>query len=405
MRILYVVHQFFPKWYTGTERFILDLAKQMRRMGHYVEVLTYGFDDDTGFSVCNGVMYKKYTFQTIPVTSIRHLTVPDDLSYNIFDDKIENILFRVMTKGNFDIVHVAHPMRLGCVFKVAKSLGLPTILTLTDFWLICPKAILVTSKGHLCKGSEDGIKCTDECFFTEKTIRERFTHSNEISDSVDYIVSPTHFLKKMFEVNNFSPNIKLMPFSIDYNDVESNLKEYLEKSDITLGFLSTLLPHKGAHVLLNAFNEAKMSNIKLKIYGHYFGAVDYYNTLKSFVKDNRVEFCGAYNYEEIPKILDEIDILVVPSIWWENSPLILLRALAHNVPAIVSDLGGMTEVINDGENGFVFEAGNAQSLAEILRKIGEDPIILNEMKARIRHPPRIEEEAFEYEMVYSSLIS
>ena len=128
--------------------------------------------------------------------------------------------------------------------------------------------------------------------------------------------------------------------------------------------------------------------------------------LKKLARNSdKIEFLGEYKYEEMADILDGIDVLVVPSVWWENSPLILLRALAHNVPVIVSNLGGMTEVIKDGENGFSFEAGNAESLAEVLRKLGDNPTILNKIKSKIQHPPRIEEEAFEYEKVYLSLIA
>jgi glycosyltransferase involved in cell wall biosynthesis len=77
-----------------------------------------------------------------------------------------------------------------------------------------------------------------------------------------------------------------------------------------------------------------------------------------------------------------------------------LSALAHNVPVIVSNFGGLTEIVEDGKNGFSFEAGNAESLANILKIISEDPTILNNLKENLHHPQRIEEEAFEYEKIY-----
>lgn len=407
MKILYVVHQFFPKWYTGTERLVLNLAKQVQRMGHYVEVLTYGFQDDEGFSNHDNMMCKRYTFQGVSVISIRHSNVPEALSFDIFDDSIRAILNKTITKEKFDIVHVAHPTRLGYAIKVAHSTGLPVVLTLTDFWLMCPKTILVTSKGELCSGSKDYKKCVDDCYgsFLKNKLQNRFKDVQDVLKTADCVVSGTNFLIKMFELNNFPSNIKLIRFGTDYNNVISNLKSYSEKSEITIGFLSTLIPHKGASILIEAFNKTNLKNIRLKIYGHYFGEKKYYEKLKKMVNNNKkVEFYGEYKYEELPDIFNEIDIVVVPSLWWENSPLILLGALAHNVPAIVSNLDGMTEIIKDSENGFSFEVGNVESLANVLRKISEDPTILNEMKNKIRHPPRIEEEAFEYEKIYSSLI-
>ena len=406
MRILYVVHQFFPKHYTGTERLVLNLSKQMQRMGHSVKVLTYGITETEGFRQEGDFLIKDYEFQGVPVISIRHKIIPQDVSFTIFDPKMEKILGKIFSNEKFDIIHVCHSMRVGSIIRVAKHRNIPIVLTLTDFWLMCPRGIAVTQKGELCYDPEDGMKCVRECYgnlWKDKLI-QRFNETNELFQVVDCVVCATNFLKQIYEINNFSSNIKLIRFGKDYRNVRHNIREYSENSEITLGFLSTLLPHKGAHVLLEAYNKANMGNIRLKIYGDYFGEIEYYNRLKKLAKENKkIEFCGKYKYEEIPDILDELDMIVVPSIWWENSPLVLLRALAHNVPAIVSDLGGMTEVIKDGENGFAFEAGSAESLAEVLRKIGEKPYVLNEMKTKIHPPPRIEEEAFEYEKIYAKL--
>lgn len=406
MRILYVVHQFFPKHYLGTERVVLNLSKQMQRMGHSVRVLTYGISENDGFKQEGNFLIKEYEFHGVSVISIRHKIIPQNISFTIFDPILEKILGQVFFNDAFDIIHICHPMRVGSVIRVAKHRNIPIVLTLTDFWLFCPRGIATTQKGELCHGPEDGMKCVRECYGNswKAELIQRFNEANEVFQTVNCVVFATKFLKQIFEINNFSSNIKLIPFGNDYNNVVPNPKEYSEKSEIILGFLSTVTLHKGAHVLLEAFNKANMSNMRIKIYGDYFGDVDYYNKLKKIADNKKVEFCGKYKYEEMPDIFDEIDMLVLPSIWWENSPLVLLRALANNVPAIVSDLGGMTEVIVDGKNGFTFKAGSAESLAEILQKIGANPTLLNEMKTGIHHPPRIEEEAFEYEQLYSDLI-
>ncbi len=408
MNILFALHQFFPKHYTGTERLVLNLSKQMQRMGHSVNILTYGITEDEGFTQHDSGFYiKEYEYQGVPVISIRHELITAESDLTIFDLTMEKIVGKNISHAKFDIVHVCHAMRIGVIIKVARQKNIPIVLTLTDFWLMCPKGIAVTPDGQLCLNSENGNKCLSKCYESNlKSRMKRRVHDlAEVNKSVDCVVSATKFLKQVYAHSSFSSEIKLIPFGKDYSNVRSNQKTYAAHSDITLGFMSTMVEHKGAHVLINAFNMVKMGNIKLKIYGDYFGQTHYYNILKDMAQDNRnIEFCGAYKYEDMADILDDIDVLVVPSTWWENSPLVLLRALAHKVPAIVSDLGGMTEVITDGENGFTFEAGNAESLAKVLRKIGQDPVILNELKARIQPPPRIEEEAFAYEKIYAGLI-
>ena len=404
MRILYVVHQFFPQWYTGTERFVLNLARQMRRMGHYVEVLTYGFEDNTGFSIHDGIMCKRYKFQYIPVTSVRHLNVPEDLSFNIFDKKLGNILDKIITKENFDIVHVAHPMRVGYAIKVANSADLPVILTLTDFWLMCPRGIAVTQNEELCKTPENGMKCARVCYgnlWKDKLI-QRFNGANEIIKNVDTVTAPTYFLAGIFK-NVFNRDIKVIRHGIEYSGVKPNKRLKHERDDIVFGYIGTILPHKGVHIVVEALKLLKNKNIKVRIYGNYFHEKEYFENLKKMADgDSRIEFLGEYKDEEVPSIMNEIDCLLVPSVWWENSPLTVLTSLAFKVPVITINIGGAAELVKDGLNGFNFDIGNSKSLANAIGKIAENPEILNKIKDNIIRPPRVEEEAFMYEEIYYS---
>ena len=409
MRILYVVHQFFPKWYTGTERFVLNIAKQMQRMGHYVEVLTYGFKDDADFSVHGGGMYKRYTFQNIPVTSVRHLKVPEDISFvfNIFDEGLKGILDRIITKENFDIVHIAHPVRLGYTIKVANSADLPVILTLTDFWLMCPRGIAVTQNEELCKTPENGMKCARVCYgnlWKDKLI-QRFNEANEIIKNVDIVTAPTYFLAGVFK-NVFNRDIKVIRHGIEYSDVKRNKRLKHERDDIVFGYIGTILPHKGVHIVVEALKSLKSENIKVKIYGNYFHEKEYFENLKKMADgDSRIEFLGEYKDDEMQYIMNDADCLLVPSIWWENSPLTVLTSLAFKVPVITINIGGAAELVKDGVNGFNFEIGNSKSLANVMEKIAENPEVLNKIKDNIIRPPRIEEEAFENEKIYLELIA
>lgn len=408
MRILYIVHQFFPLWYTGTERFVLNISKQMQRMGHHVEVLTYGRNDDENFSDSTGVKIKKYIYENIPVISIKHKSSiqKNSMPLNIFDEELQPILNKIIASGKYDVIHVAHPFRLASVINSAAFFKIPVVLTLTDFWLMCPKAIAVTETGELCHFLNFGMKCVTECYANsmKKEVLKRFNDAKQICDTVDCITTSTHFLQAIIEKNYSCSKIVVIPFGKDYKNITQKIKHYDKNSDITIGFLSTLQPHKGAHILLEAFKKANMRNLRIKIYGHYFDYENYYLKLKREYTCDRVEFCGAYKYEDFQKIFDNLDIIAIPSLWWENSPLVMLRALAHNIPVIVPDLGGMTEIVKDGVNGFVFIPGNSDSLLKILIKIGENPALLNEIKSKIQFPPRIEEEAFEYELLYNKLI-
>ncbi len=118
-----------------------------------------------------------------------------------------------------------------------------------------------------------------------------------------------------------------------------------------------------------------------------------------------MQFLGEYRDEDLSGIISGIDCMLVPSIWWENSPLTVLTSLAYKVPVITINIGGAAELVRDGINGFTFEIGNPKDLAEKMMPIASDPSILDKIKRNIIRPPRVEEEAFVYEGIYRSLIS
>ncbi len=147
-----------------------------------------------------------------------------------------------------------------------------------------------------------------------------------------------------------------------------------------------------------------MPNTNLKLFGDGSADREYYENVKSTSRGNpRVEFCGRYRHEDLPSILGSLDVVVIPSLWWENSPLVLLTALACGVPAVVSDLGGLTESVQDGVNGYSFKAGDIDALATVIRTIASSPSRLQELRAGITYPARIEEEAVLYEKLYQDI--
>ena len=86
-----------------------------------------------------------------------------------------------------------------------------------------------------------------------------------------------------------------------------------------------------------------------------------------------VQFRGTFPQSEIDAIFADIDFLVIPSIWYENSPLVLLNSLASHTPVIVSDVAGMTEFVDEGTNGFIFKRGSVDDLERVLQKIVKAP--------------------------------
>jgi glycosyltransferase involved in cell wall biosynthesis len=169
--------------------------------------------------------------------------------------------------------------------------------------------------------------------------------------------------------------------------------------------MGTFIWHKGVHVLIKAFKMVENKKIKLKIFGRGDERDPYVKELVNLAKnDDRIEFCGTFDYSELPEIMAGISIIVIPSSYKENFPLVMQNSLAYHKPVIASNVGGMPEVIKDDVNGFLFEQENEEQLARIIHKISQNPEIIKRLKNGIKLPPRIEGEALHYENIYRNLL-
>jgi glycosyltransferase involved in cell wall biosynthesis len=117
-------------------------------------------------------------------------------------------------------------------------------------------------------------------------------------------------------------------------------------------------------------------------------------------QSKHVSFHGAYEPEDLDQLMTDIDWLVVPSIWWENSPLVIQEAFNHKVPVIVSNIGGMAEKVENGVNGLHFRAGSASSLAEVLCQVLDKSECNVNYKENIQTPLTIEQTANMTQVVY-----
>ena len=422
MNILYILHQFFPLHFTGTERHTLDIAKQIQRMGNYVTVLTYEPDSprtkvssskflyteevnkfEDGFQkVDDYVKKKEYQVETIPVIAIKYNNKKPP-AFEIFDPELEKYLDDLISK--FNVVHFTHPSRLASGLKICKKLKIPTILTLTDNWLLCDKHLL-TLDNKLCQGPQEGKECMRVCNFGQEVV-SRYKETKYFFDNVDRVFSGTNFVRQTFWKNGWQKKIELNNFAVDYSHVK---EQKTSNDEIVLAFIGSFNWNKGLHVLIEAFKKVNNKKIKLKVYGHAeiknkyaIQTVNLVGGLKPdgiSIDDERIEFCGTFDYENLPKIMKNVSIVIIPSVYQEIYPLVMQTALAYKKPVIASDIGGMPEVIHNEINGFLFPIGDNDELARIIQSIADDPKIIDKLKQNITPPSRIEEECAVYEKAY-----
>lgn len=404
MKVLYIVHQFYPEFASGTEKFLFNLCSSLQKDGHSVHVVTYSFQEQ-GTRRQGELLAREYSYKHIPVTAVRHVKIPIDIHTAWGGPEICQFAEGFLRRFEPDVLHVAHPMRLGAFARAANTLGVPYVITLTDFWMMCPKINLQTSSGNLCAGPDGGNACARFCPELDHGTTERRLQSAKVMlNGAEAVTAPSQFVASMFRNEFEGIKVRVIPHGIDQRRLRQKKKRYRPGDKIVFAYAGGLAPHKGVHILLQAFRQLEKANAELRIHGTHFEQADYYELLQRLGgTDTRICFCGPYSEERVGDILQSVDVLVVPSLVYETYSLITHEALVCGVPVIASRAGALAEAIVDSVNGFTVGVGNEHELIETLRRVVASPEILNEITAQVRDyaPPLIEEEAYLYQRIYT----
>lgn len=407
MKIIFLVHQFYPEFHGGTEKIIFNNALMAQKNGFKVKVITYSFYNDSFYDHENmGIYSKEFAYQGIPVLAFKYKNQPVDINIELDNQILYVFAQSIIDAETPDIIHVGHPMRVHEFVRAAKDKNIPYIITLTDFFLLCPKVILAPDNNSLCSGPRNGTACKVLCKeFNEVFIQKRLHEAYQILSNSKIIISPSNFVAQKFKQEFDNIDVRIINHGIRYKNIQQNNYVYKKGNIFTFGYAGNLAYHKGVHILLKAFSEIDDENLRLAIYGS--GLDEFVYKLKEIVgNDHRVTFHGSYAAEQLGDIFTEIDVLITPSICYESYSLVLHEALASNVPVIASNLGGMAESMINGSNGFTFRPGDPEDLKSKMNIIINNPEILNEIKKFIKKNiviPSVEQEAYNYFKIYNRI--
>jgi glycosyltransferase involved in cell wall biosynthesis len=177
---------------------------------------------------------------------------------------------------------------------------------------------------------------------------------------------------------------------------------------LRFGYVGALAPHKGIHVLVEAFRkvvDARPGLATLSIHGSTGWLPRYVSDLRHAARGYDIDFPGEFRHQDVAAIYRELDVLVVPSLWWENAPLTIQEAAQAGIPVLGSNLGGTAEFIARSRNGLLFERGSASELAYAMMALIDDPDLWRAL-ARGGAPPRtIESDAADIEARYRAAIT
>jgi glycosyltransferase involved in cell wall biosynthesis len=228
--------------------------------------------------------------------------------------------------------------------------------------------------------------------------------TQKIFSDVDLFLAPSRFLRDRY-ISCGIPGQKIVFARYGLKHF-TRLPHRHTNGRPAFGYIGALHRHKGVEVLLEAF-KGLGDRADLHIFGSAFGSPiseSYWRRI-SEERPAGVTFHGAYDNTRIGEILAGLDAVIVPSIWYENSPLTIQEAFIAGVPVVTSDRGGMAELVRDGIDGLHFRLGDAGDLHQKLEQLISAPARLEELAKNVPVVPRIEEQAAELRERYRTLLT
>ena len=301
--------------------------------------------------------------------------------WNFRNDAIRQRFASVLDRFAPDVVHFHNLVGLSVkMIDECEGRGIPTVLTLHDYWGICFKNTMLKNDGALCtRGGFDCLDCKTTLIGESSAPSPvRNSHLLLSLGKVDRFVAPSQYLADRYAANGIPRDrISLIRYGIDFERFTDVRREH---ERFTLGFIGYLGKHKGLDVLLRALSLIPDSaEIRLLVAGDGEERKSLEALCQELRLDRLVTFCGKVENRSIGAIYAQIDVLIVPSVWPENSPVTIAEAMASGIPVIASDIGGISELVGKGVTGLLAPSRDPRALADSIERLRKDPGLRRQM--------------------------
>ncbi len=443
MNILFITNGFPPTRWAGTENYTAAIARELMENGHNVQALCIG-EWQEGKNHWNGYIDDVYNDIPVRRINLNWQKSPDPQKHLYNNPVVANFLDRYLKEIKPDLVHVTSCETLSAsVLDVVKKNRIPLVLSITDFWFLCPRINLLRSDGENCNGITtpwDCLQCTarwskayqlSHKLLPEKgaevllmnlskipavtrqrgfrgwigDMADRKRFMRHVYSLPDVRLVASNFVKDVYIKNGFEDPIQLHPYGHELSWLET-YQGKAPSSSINIGFIGQITHSKGVHLLLEAarrLTNALGEKVKFLIYGNLHKHPEYALLLEGLAEDlNAVQFCGTYPREMSADVFSKMDVLVVPSLWYDF-PLIIYEAFATKTPVIATNIGGMAEAVSHEVNGLLFERGNVDDLVRQIQRVVDEKGLIQKLRAGIPRVRTIHEDVNEIEKIYLEL--
>lgn len=395
MKILYATMQFGAGYAQGTERYLSILCGGLRRRGH--EPLVLAGDPDARRP---GAALGQCIADDPPL-----LHYPAR-GWMAVEGTPSAELAGVLDEHRPDLVHVANPAHVGLgLVAAARERGIAVVVTVMDYWWVCPKHTLLRPGGTICDGRVSWRECLAciarnrddsprrhlarvpllrsavlpvlytaawrRCGVEPAEIerwKRRRGWIRQTLNQVQAVIFPSRMAETIVGPGVDGPLRRSIPYGLEphwFAAAAERPRERPTSADrLAIGFAGALEPHKGPHLLLEALHELGWRRTQVSIAGPAPHAA-YRRRLEQLAGGLAVRFAGHIAPADMPAFVRSCDLLVVPSLWPENLPIVVLEAYAAGVPVVASDVGGIAEIV---PHAALFAPGSPADLAGCLKR-------------------------------------
>lgn len=291
----------------------------------------------------------------------------------IIDKKALSELEEYFRKEQFDIINLHMVMNIDWdIYSILKPYNY--IVSLHDYWFLCPrvtmfwkgkscsnydenackKCVSYIERFRICRGISKSIAKKFNSYesyvhFPQMLTVQRYNKYKQLLENATYVLPVSTRVMQIFQDSEIKANYKVVHISnITADQINKQYKYKKHDKKINVVFLGRLTKAKGADVLINIASGIDQSKYQI----HFFG--------QSATYANKIKECGIidhgkYQQVELPKILEKMDLGMVLPIWEDNGPQVVMEMLNNHIPVIGTKMGGLTDFVKSGVNGFVFD--------------------------------------------------
>ncbi len=387
----------------GSDRVYFETARILKNKGHEVGFFSTQSPENeaTDFShyfVKNKDISQQQSFFNKVFSAKEFVYNPEAVQ------KLEKLLSEF--KPHIVHLHIFQSRLSSAIIKTIKKSGIPSVMTVHEYKMLCPVYICLDSKGEICEKCANGNyipcitnKCTQNSYLAsainaiESKVRDQFFN---YENNIDAFVYPSQFIKNKH--TQYKDALKNKSYVI-HNFIDLNKFSTTQQKEDYYLYYGRLSREKGVPTLINAWK--KFPHLKLKIVGS--GPEE--NLIKQLVKElnlSNVELLGAKYGNELTQIIQKAKFTLVPSEWYETFGLTIIESYACGTPVIAAAIGGIEELVDENKTGFLFESHNENKLCAAIQK--SNTLLREEYNLLSKFSVEKANTAFTEEKYYDSLI-